>query len=168
MKSLALKGFQKFLCKAVLIHGATCKLILFLSNLSRFLPNTHALVMARSASDHTPIKVQISTTIPKSNVFRFENFWLNQAGFHDQVRNVLEGFRVTQDQANIISANFKRLRSSLKKWSSCLAKLSRTIENCNKVILFLDKLDEFRLLNVPELRFKMIVKSQVASLLSWQ
>lgn len=54
---------------------------------------------------------------------------------------MLEGFRVTQDQANIISANFKRLRSSLKKWSSCLAKLSRTIENCNKVILFLDKLD---------------------------
>lgn len=81
---------------------------------------------------------------------------------------MLEGFRVTQDQANIISANFKRLRSSLKKWSSCLAKLSRTIENCNKVILFLDKLDEFCLLNVPELRFKMIVKSQVASLLSWQ
>lgn len=36
------------------------------------------------------------------------------------------------------------------------------------MILFLDKLEELRLLNVPELKFRLIVKRHVASLLSWQ
>ncbi len=48
-------------------------------------PNTQALVTAKNTSDHAPIKIQIATSIPKSNVFRFENYWLKQPGFLDQV-----------------------------------------------------------------------------------
>nr|ABA96638.1 retrotransposon protein, putative, LINE subclass [Oryza sativa Japonica Group] len=80
-------------------------------------PNTQALVTAKNTSDHAPIKIQIATSIPKSNVFRFENYWLKQPGLLDQV------------------------------------------------ILFLDKLEELRLLNVPELRFRLIFKDHVAHLL---
>jgi hypothetical protein len=32
------------------------------------------LPLARTTSDHTPCVVQISTEIPKGNLFRFENF----------------------------------------------------------------------------------------------
>ena len=49
------------------------------------LPNTVLSSLTRSTSDHVPLKVEISTTIPKSTVFRFENFWIHSPGFHDVV-----------------------------------------------------------------------------------
>ena len=37
-------------------------------------PNTEVLPLAKITSDHIPCKIIISTQIPRSNVFRFENF----------------------------------------------------------------------------------------------
>ena len=37
-------------------------------------PNTLLLPMARLTSDHIPCKIQIGTSIPKAQIFRFENF----------------------------------------------------------------------------------------------
>lgn len=44
--------------------------------ISRY-PNTQALVLAKNVFDHAPIKIQIATMIPKSNIFRFKNFWIS-------------------------------------------------------------------------------------------
>jgi endonuclease/exonuclease/phosphatase family metal-dependent hydrolase len=44
------------------------------------LPNTMASPLARLGSDHVPILIQVNTTIPKSNIFRFE-FWLEFDSF---------------------------------------------------------------------------------------
>jgi hypothetical protein len=37
-------------------------------------PNTLMLPLSRPTSDHTPCMVQIQTSIPKAQIFRFENF----------------------------------------------------------------------------------------------
>lgn len=37
-------------------------------------PNTLLLPLAQTTSDHTPCMIQIDTSIPKANVFHFENF----------------------------------------------------------------------------------------------
>jgi exonuclease III len=37
-------------------------------------PNTEVLPMAKITSDHIPCKVVISTAMPRSNIFRFENY----------------------------------------------------------------------------------------------
>jgi endonuclease/exonuclease/phosphatase family metal-dependent hydrolase len=37
-------------------------------------PSTMVLPLAKITSDHVPCKVQIGTSIPKANIFRFENF----------------------------------------------------------------------------------------------
>ena len=37
-------------------------------------PNTLLLPMVKPTSDHTPCYIQIGTSIPKDNIFRFENF----------------------------------------------------------------------------------------------
>lgn len=39
-------------------------------------PNTLALPLARLTSDHIPCLVQISSSIPRAAVFRFENYWV--------------------------------------------------------------------------------------------
>jgi exonuclease III len=44
-------------------------------------PNTMVTPMARPTSDHVPCRVSVETKIPKSNVFRFENFWVSHGGF---------------------------------------------------------------------------------------
>ena len=43
-------------------------------------PNTP---LAKITSDHIPCKIVVSTNIPKTNLFRFENFWPDHPGFHD-------------------------------------------------------------------------------------
>ena len=42
-------------------------------------PDTLALPMAKQISDHLPCMIKIVTNIPKSRVFRFENYWLNHS-----------------------------------------------------------------------------------------
>jgi hypothetical protein len=51
-------------------------------------PNTLMLPLARTTSDHTPCVVQIRTSIPKVQIFRFENFWVDQPGFTEVVQMV--------------------------------------------------------------------------------
>ena len=49
-------------------------------------PNTLVFPLAKTSSDHVPCVVSIDTTIPKSKIFRFENFWVEMPGFFDCVR----------------------------------------------------------------------------------
>jgi hypothetical protein len=48
-------------------------------------PNTVALPLAKLSSDHTPIKIQIGTSIPRAHIFRFEEYWLDFDGFKEVV-----------------------------------------------------------------------------------
>jgi exonuclease III len=50
-------------------------------------PNTLLLPLSKPTSDHIPCMVQIDTTIPKADVFRFENFWVQQPDFFDLVQS---------------------------------------------------------------------------------
>jgi hypothetical protein len=44
-------------------------------------PNTMVLPLAKVTSDHIPCKIVIGTSIPKSNIFSFENVWPEHPGF---------------------------------------------------------------------------------------
>lgn len=41
--------------------------------------------LSRDTSDHTPCLISISTEIPKSRVFHFENYWLQ----HDEFMQIM-------------------------------------------------------------------------------
>jgi len=77
-------------------------------------PNTLMLPMARPTSDHTPCKIQIGTSIPKSEVFRFENFWVEHPGFLELVQSTWNINVRATNSATRISAKFKLLRAALK------------------------------------------------------
>lgn len=67
-----------------------------------------------------------------------------------------------------ISAKFKGLRVALKIWSKNLSNLSELIANCNKVIAFLDSLEDVRQLFNPEYNLGNLVKKQLATLLIYK
>lgn len=70
-------------------------------------PDTLALPLAKTTSDHIPCKISIGTTIPKSNIFRFENYWPEHPGFFDVVQAAWSKPVRRRDTASTLSANSK-------------------------------------------------------------
>ena len=128
-------------------------------------PMTEVLPLARTASDHIPCLVSIKTTIPKSNLFRFENYWLELEGFMECVESSwLTSSRKTHITAKIAD-KFKHLRMCLKRWQMNVSKLKLLISKCNHVVFLLDELEEWRPLFRQEFNFRKIVKAHLEKLL---
>lgn len=132
-------------------------------------PNTMVTPLARPTSDHVPCRVSIGTKIPKSNVFRFENFWVSHCSFLNTMQ--LSWDKPMGNRGNIVSvlsAKFKRLRYDLKQWSKSICNIKLLIENCNKIILYLDTVEDFRALFDTEWNLRRLVKQQFEKLLQQQ
>ena len=84
-------------------------------------------------------------------------------GFFDLVHNCWSSLAEPRNvnTAKVISSKFKKLREELNAWSKSLSNLSLLIKNCNKVIGFLDTLEDRRGLYNPEANMKILVKFQV-------
>jgi hypothetical protein len=108
------------------------------------LPNTWAFGLSRDTSDHTHCLISAATNVSISNVFRFENFWLEHHQFPDVLQHGWSLLVSQSDKAKKISAKFKNLRRVFKAWQSQLPNLPKTTQNCKDVILFLDVLEEHR------------------------
>jgi len=130
-------------------------------------PNTTVLPLAKIVSDHTPCKVQIGTSIPKANLFRYENYWPLLSGFLETVSPAWMSTS-NSDAAKSISSKFKALRSALKSWSSSKSNLQILTKHCNMIIAFLDELEEIRPLFLPERNFRFIIQEQLRKLLNYQ
>ena len=128
-------------------------------------PMSQVLPLARTASDHVPCVVDINTSIPRSNIFRFENYWVEMEGFLDCVANSCKSGSRKQGVYDVIADKLKSLRQALKKWQTNLSKLKILIAKCNRVVLILDSLEELRPLFRQESNFRSIVKLHVEHLL---
>jgi hypothetical protein len=85
-------------------------------------PSSLMSPLAKSTSNHVPCVVQIGISIPKAQVFRFENYWIDQPGFLEVVHSVWNSEVLATDTASKIAAKFKLLRRVLKKWAMSLSK----------------------------------------------
>jgi hypothetical protein len=124
-------------------------------------PNTLMFPLARTTSDHTPCVVQIRTSIPKAQIFRFENFWVDQPGFTEVVQMVWNSKVRANNSASRVSAKFKLLRRVLKRWAKGLSQIKNQIQECNLVVSIMDKLEENRPLYLQERNFRVIIKKHV-------
>ena len=131
-------------------------------------PNTLMLPLSKPISDHVPCVVQIGTGIPKAKIFRFENFWVELPGFMETVQAVWNTNVRATNSATRITAKFKLLRRALKRWSKPLARLSNLIQECNKILVVLDKLEEQRTLYLQERNFRVILRDHTLNLLKFQ
>jgi hypothetical protein len=76
---------------------------------------------ARLGSDHIPILIEIGSSIPKSQIFRFEEYWLDFDGLDEVVNNHWKNMEPYKNIAQYITARFKSLRQGTKKWSKHLS-----------------------------------------------
>jgi len=131
-------------------------------------PNTLVKTLVMETSDHWPCIVEISTRIPQSKIFRFENHWLNHQDF---ISVAINGWRAPDhisDSAKIITAKCKNLRRDLKVWKTQLPKLALVIESIKLVLHFLETVELFRDLSLPEWNFRDLISAKLISLLKQQ
>lgn len=119
-------------------------------------------------SDHTPYAISVSTKIPTRSIFRFENHWLEHPEFLSVVQQHWTSPTHLFDAAKILTAKFKNLRTALKIWKANLSNLKSTIGSVKVVLDFLQVIEEFRDLSVPEWNFRSLLESKLQNLLKQQ
>lgn len=116
-------------------------------------PNTIVTALGKPISDHTPCVINIQTSIPKSKIFRFENYWTNHPNFLDMVATSWNKPCHANNAAASICRKLKNLWYDLKSGSKGISKLSILIQNCNQALQELDGLEDQRPLFIPEANF---------------
>ena len=105
-----------------------CRLDRALVNLdwSSFFPDTTLSSSTRVTSDHVPIVLHASTSIPKPSVFRFNNHWLGSSAFPPiVVQNWESVLQHDNNAAASICLRLKRVRDAAKKWDKSRKKTKR-------------------------------------------
>jgi hypothetical protein len=119
-------------------------------------------------SDYWPCIIEIKTSIPKGNVFRFENCWLQHESFLPLVTDISNGFFPQTDTAKLITAMFKALRGAHRQWQAKLSRLKTTIYNVKVVLSFIDLIEEWRDLTIEEWNCRDILNLKLSQLLHQQ
>jgi len=83
-------------------------------NLNEIKNKLHSLLVNYETMFHVPCLVTISTNIPKSGTFRFENYLMEHEHFMDIVQHGWALPTIHSDKAKIISGKFKNLRRVIK------------------------------------------------------
>lgn len=104
-------------------------------------PNTCLASLTRDASDHVPLLLTASTTIPKGGCFRFENSWHRHQAFKESMRSVIAS-TINGRPGKSFIARLKSCRKAGRNWARRLRPINQR-ENDTKVLLdALDRLEE--------------------------
>jgi hypothetical protein len=80
-------------------------------------PSTSHTTLPRKTSDHKPLLVSMSTSIPKSQIFKFENAWLYHPLFLPEVLPAWHLELPCPDAAARLAGKLKHVRAAAKQWS---------------------------------------------------
>ena len=137
------------------------------------LPNTTLSSLTRHTSDHVPLLVNVSTHIPQSKIFRFENYWIHCSGFRGVVEAAWRCRTPNSDPACLLAAKLKETRRALKLWRKQQSNLNQQEHDCKIVINLIDRVEERRLLSPHEASLRTVVvtvlgRTTNAKLLLWK
>lgn len=131
-------------------------------------PDTSVSTLVMQTSDHWPCNITISTSIPRSQTFRFENFWLQHPDFLQVAQQGWQDPTNQVDSAKAITAKYKNLRKVLKSWQKNLSNLKRNVTNVKTVLSLLEIIEELRDLTLVEWNFKETLIEKLNQLLELQ
>lgn len=131
-------------------------------------PNTSLRALDMAPFDHTPCILSIATDIPKSRIFRFENFWLLDNQFSNILAKCWSETTHHTDCAKALTAKFKTLRKRLREWQASKTGLRTITANTRITLQFLEVLWDYRDLSIEEWNFKDLLKDHLVTLLEKQ
>ena len=104
----------------------------------------------------------MSTSIPKYNVFRFENSWLHNSSFLPSVLPAWCSANEIPDAAGRLDACLKSTRAAAKVWSRRIRAPKQLIQNCKFIILLFDTFEDTRSLSAHELQVRRLCQDRLA------
>ncbi|CAN6236003.1 unnamed protein product [Urochloa humidicola] len=113
-------------------------------------PNTTLTSLPRPTSDHTPILASLATSIPKANLFRFENAWLRNQNFLPAVLPSWHDAPRHADAAGRLAGHLKSTRAAAKVWARRNRAPPSIISDCKFIITLLDFYEDLRSLSADE------------------
>jgi exonuclease III len=128
------------------------------------LPNSSLSSLPCPTSDHVPLLVTASTTIPRPTTFRFENSWLLDPLFLPTTLPSWTSPCVHSDAAADLAARLKSFRSAAKVWKHKHRFNPLLENNCRFIIDLFDFLEESRVLSVEESLIRASCRSKLADL----
>jgi hypothetical protein len=131
-------------------------------------PSSLVYSIVKTIFDHLPCLIAFDTKIPRANIFRFENYWLQHSDFLQIVQNAWNIPVNQSNSAKRVNAKLKILRRAIRLWSKNLPCLKNLIKSVNDVIELLDNFEEMRNLSVEENCLRDLLKSHVLILLKNQ
>lgn len=117
-------------------------------------PSSALQGLSRPTSDHTPILATLSTDIPKTSCFRFENAWLCNSTFLPSVLPAWHQAPLRSNAATTLAGRLKSLRAAAKVWSRRNRAPPAIIQNCKFIILLFDTFEEDRPLSLDEFQVR--------------
>jgi hypothetical protein len=105
------------------------KLDRFFINASRddILPDSILLSLPRTTLDHFPLKLKVSTSIPKPNVFRYYNVWKHKLGFKELVSSHWPSGPTHLDAADSLVSKLKTLREKQRGGRNLFNRIEPTL-----------------------------------------
>jgi hypothetical protein len=129
-------------------------------NLAFHLSNLSSL--PRPTSDHTPLLLTLSASLPKSSFFRFENFWLQSQSFLPSILSAWEQASPRADTVGQLVVCIKSARAAAKVWSRCSRAPIFLIHNCQFLIQLFDYYEEIRNLSPEEFQVRRQAQDELA------
>jgi hypothetical protein len=83
---------------------------------AQMFPNTSLSSLTRFISDHVPLIVHVSTSIPRPAVFRFENSWAVIPSVRPMILQAWNSAHCNSNGATAIVRAIKKCQSSFKSW----------------------------------------------------
>ncbi|MFS9531530.1 hypothetical protein Q6247_25490, partial [Klebsiella pneumoniae] len=106
-------------------------------------PNSFLRSLPKPTSDHTPLQLSLSTSTPKTSLFRFENAWLKHPSFLPFILPAWHGSSTLGAAAAMVSS-LKAVRCVSKSWARRNRRPLSIFPNCKFVIYLLDVFEEIR------------------------
>ena len=136
--------------------------IFFNTEMSFLFPNSSITSQSRDISDHTPLLVHLSSNIPKTNTFRFENAWLLHSDFLPSVLPAWHDAASPNDTAGAMAASLKAVRRVAKVWARVKRSPPQLHHNCRFLIYLLDSAEEGRCLTAGEQLLRRLSQDRLA------
>ncbi|WVZ92388.1 hypothetical protein U9M48_038459 [Paspalum notatum var. saurae] len=124
-------------------------------------PTVSLTPLIRQTSDHKPLLVSISTTIPQSKLFRFENSWLKHPLFLQSVLPAWHEKEWTRDAAARLAASLKLVRAAARNWARRNRAPPALTSNCKFIILLFDCYEEEHLLSLAEIQVRHLARERL-------
>ena len=112
--------------------------------------------------------ISISTSILRSPVFKFENYWLQLQDYPNILGQSWDTTLNISDAAKCISAKLKNLIKALRVWQASMTNLKTTIANTKLILLFIEVINDHRDLSLAEWNFHRILQAHLMRLLEIQ